>query len=273
MIPQVFGLDLRYRGGRFVAAPPASLLTAEGRPTARPVADLAAYEPLLFVLHGFNVSRTDGIGQLSRFATAISATGLEFGAIVWVTWPGDGPGGPMSYPLQEPDADDTAHHLARALSEAVRPRQPVHFAAHSLGCRVVFETVKQLLGSAVRVGTVVTMAAAVDGSSPSESRRYRAAVASVDRVLVLRSEDDRVLRWAFPVGDLVASLFYGGSTCAALGFRGPAPSVEGGAPGNIDVARHRGADHSDYLPPPTGSPTPLQSAAVKLVADYLRAGT
>lgn len=268
MTPKVFGLDFRYRGGRLAAAPPAGLLGPEGRPTGRPISELARHEPLLFLLHGFNVNRKDGVAQLSKLAKALSEKDLGFGAIVWVTWPGDGPGGPMSYPLQEPDADDTAHHLARALSETIRPREPVHFAAHSLGCRVVLETVNRLLGSTVAVGTVVTMAAALDGDSPSRLARYRSAVESVDRMLVLRSVDDRVLRWAFPVGDLVSALFYGGSTCPALGFGGATTSPDGGVPRNVDTRLHRGADHGDYLPPPTGEPSPLQSGAADAIATY-----
>jgi esterase/lipase superfamily enzyme len=247
---------------------PARLLAADGRELPWPPERLAAYEPLVFLLHGFNVTRSDGIRCLFDFAGLLSRAGHTPGAYVWVSWPGDGFGGPLCYPTQEPDADDTAFYLDRLLRERIRPRQPVHFAAHSLGSRVVFRTMSLLRGSAVRVGEAVVLAAAVDSDAPSRLDRYRDGVARSGRVSVLHSDEDLVLRFAFPVGDLAAALLYGGHTSRALGFKGPTAGASGQSiPANVESERAPGAGHGDYLP--SRPPNDLQRAAAVATARRL----
>lgn len=258
----VWGLDFRANGGRTGVAPASKLLTYVGgvvRETAWAPEHLSAYEPLCFLTYGFNVKRDEGMASLDAFARLLAAQGFVPGAFVWVSWPGDGFGGPLCYPAQEPAADDTAHLLAGLIRDRVRPRQPVSFVAHSLGSRLVLQTLDELRGSHVKVGEVVTMAAAVDGDAPSRTDRYRAAVTGAKRFSVLHSQKDWVLHFAFPAGDLVASMFYGGDTCTALGFRGPKDGPSLPVPGNVNPLLAPGATHSDYLPGTTRTGSSYQA--------------
>src|SRR5260370_23121403 len=59
--------------------------------------------------------------------------------------------------------------------------------------------------------------------SVARPSRYRDAVSRAGRVFWLASQRDLVLRYAFPVGDLVASILFGGYTQSALGLVGPRP--------------------------------------------------
>ncbi len=270
MTVPAWGLDFRANGGRTGVAPASRLLSAGGAETTWRPGRLAAYEPLCFLTYGFNVKRREGIACLEAFARLLEARGCTPAAFVWVSWPGDGLGGPLCYPAQEPAADETAYHLARLLCDEVRPRQPVSFVAHSLGSRLVLQTMENLRGSPVKVGQVVTMAAAVDGDAPSRTDRYRAAVTAARRVSVLHSEKDWVLRFAFPPGDLVASIFYGGDTSTALGLRGPRDGPSLPVPGNVKSLPAPGAGHGDYLP---GTPLKSEQAwAAGVAASLLNGG-
>jgi hypothetical protein len=147
----------------------------------------------------------------------------------------------------------------------------VDFIAHSLGCRVVLETLLLLRQRTLpMIGRVVLMAAAV----PAEMLEYRGRFynllmelwAEGMPVLVLHSKKDKVLHFAFPPGQSLA----GGREASdrALGRVGPTPLMPGkeqtltGIP--ID-----GADHSDYWGNGDKGPS---SQATRAAGTFLRLG-
>ncbi len=226
---------------------------------------LVGYDQVTFLIHGFNVDEEEGISGLSKLATILPSA--QTGAIVFVLWPGDSALGVVSYPFTEGhQANDTALELSRVIENHVHPETPINFIAHSLGSRVTMETVKKLHAMAngqktpYPVNQICLMAAAIDNFSLSEPDDYRAATERANRVAVLSSVEDEILRFIYPLGDLVQAFvfFWKESAGKALGYQGPIPvkswfwGETHSIPGNVHsepILKEHNMDHGDYLPP------------------------
>ena len=168
-------------------------------------------------------------------------------------WPGDAAWpGPLDwldfffYPAAVPVARDRA---PGPLADAIR-RVPgivvVDFVGHSLGCRVVLETIRNLRqAGGPAIGRVCLMAPAVPLEQIGQAGTYgpmlRELQAANVEIRVLHSSADSVLGFAFVPGQLVA----GEPTRGALGRDGPPPDMPG-AGANVSERRIAGAEHSDY---------------------------
>ena len=254
---------------------------------------LIGYEQVTFLIHGFNVDKQAGIGSLSSLSKKLASEGS---AIVCVLWPGDSPIGPLSYPFTEGfQADDTAVQLARFIENHIGDAIPVNFVAHSLGCRVTLEAIQQLHKMAegdrdtYPVNQVCLLAAAADDHSLSIPKKYKAAAERAQRVVVLSSVEDKVLKFLYPAGDLLQAFifFWRESFGFALGYRGPkaikpkrrvnnratrkqkAHSVAANV-SSIKIDKEHKVDHGDYLPPYDGTEgNKRQKAAAKLAKAVL----
>lgn len=261
-----FVLDLRMVGSAGPVAP--SLLSRfdDGASGMVAVTALAQEPRVTFLLHGFNVDRKQGREELGELANQLQ--GQISGALVATLWPGDSNLWALSYPFEGADADDAANHLAKFIVDYVPRHLPVSFVAHSLGCRVVLETVSQLVGETHQVDRVCLLAAAIDDFTLASENDYLEATVAAKRVAVMSSRSDRVLQLAYPVGDLLqAFLFVGDTPGAALGRRGPRQHRGTGVPGNVG---HRPSEmkhgHGDYLP--KRNPDAAQQARQADAADY-----
>ncbi len=254
---------------------------------------LIGHEQVTFLIHGFNVDKQAGIGSLSSLSEKLASKGST---IVFVLWPGDSPIGPLSYPFTEGfQADDTAEQLARFIEIHISDATPVNFVAHSLGCRVTLETIQNLHKMAegdrdtYPVNQVCLLAAAADDHSLSIPKKYKSAVERTQRVVVLSSVEDTVLKFLYPAGDLLQAFifFWRESFGFALGYRGPKAiksrrSVNNRATrrkkahgvaanvSSIKIDKDDEVDHGDYLPPYDGTGgNKKQKAAAKLVKAVL----
>jgi hypothetical protein len=233
--------------------------------------ELIAYDQVTFLVHGFNVKEEEGRQSLSKLATQLPAA--HSGAVVFVLWPGDSPIGPLSYPFTEGNqALDTAVELTRTIKDHVSRTTPLNFVAHSLGCRVVLETIKHLHREAkgkrdiYPVKQVCLMAAAADDYVMSIPDTYKPSVERAGRVVVLSSVEDEVLKYIYPLGDLIqAFIFFWKETFGlALGYHGPKqytfssdfyPDDEDieiiPVPANVTpvaIDKDINVNHGDYLP-------------------------
>jgi hypothetical protein len=222
--------------------------------------DLAAEPHLTFLIHGYNTSRQKGRRQLLDFAALLPSQ--QEGALVAVLWPGDHWVGPLSYSFEGRDADETARQLAGFIELHVAASTPLSFVGYSLGCRVALEAGKRLLG-AYEVRQVCLLAAAVDDFSLASPHDYRRTTVASDRVAVLHSRHDLVLKLAYPAGDLLqAFLFFRDVTGFALGYGGPKPHSGRRVPGNVVDRRSRlGHGHFDYMPSAGGANDKQRRAA------------
>lgn len=265
----IFLLDLRSapEGGAVV---PARLT-----PPGETIDQLQRCGTAVFLIHGFNVNRADAAAELQAFGANLPALGA--GAAVAVLWPGDSIVGPLSYPFETNKADDSALELATFIADNLPQRPTISFVGHSLGCRVVMETVRHLWIKDIPVSQVCVMAAAVDHDSLASAAEYFNAAQYASRVGVLFSPSDRVLQYAYPVGNLVSAFLHWASTTdGALGYTGPRPSTA--SPGTIPadvqgvgIPASAGVDHGDYLPSSSGKFNPKQQAAARF-ANAMLAG-
>jgi hypothetical protein len=214
--------------------------------------DLQQCSEVVFLVHGFNVDRPDGAAELGRMAPLLVSLGE--GAAVAVLWPGDSSIGPASYPFETNKADDSAVELAKYIGDNLPQHPRISFIAHSLGSRVVMQTLRQLWIMSIPVSQVCLMAAAIDNDSLCEVAEYRAATQYAARVAVLYSPSDQVLKYAYPAGNLLSAFIHWSSTGdAALGFTGPraGTGADEAIPSGVmasGIPKVNAVNHSDYLP-------------------------
>jgi pimeloyl-ACP methyl ester carboxylesterase len=123
------------------------------------------------------------------------------------------------------------------------------FIGHSLGCRLILETLELFRqnqdGPAIR--RVCLMAPAVPMEFLEPGGRYHGLLAELSmkgtRVLVLHSRQDRVLQLAFAAGQATAGPDE--RSTRALGREGPNPLMPG-YHGSLDEMQMGGANHGDY---------------------------
>lgn len=232
--------------------------------------DLRLEGKITFLVHGFNVTRRKGINSLRRLADRLHFASSS--AIVSVLWPGDSWLWAVSYPVEGKTADDTADRLSSYLKDIVqlRPDAEISVVSHSLGARVAMRAVDSLLGMGYPVRQICLMAAAIDSDSLAHRDEYRRAASGVDRVGVLASDRDRILRWTYPAGDLLQSfIFLRDRPSSALGLRGPRDHRLDKIPATvyheqIDSARRAG--HGDYVP---GKPPNKNQRSAATFADQI----
>ena len=153
----------------------------------------------------------------------------------------------LVYPSAVHTAVPTGMELANALRRMPNLEE-VDFIGHSLGCRVVLETLLLLRGHPLpRVRRLVLMAAAVPSEMLEPGGRFHdlltAMSADGTTIDVLYSKADTVLHHAFPPGQSLA----GGREPSqrALGRFGPSPWMPGFR-GTISEREIGGAKHGDY---------------------------
>ncbi len=244
-------LDFRTRD---VGGPPVYPNLLEGDGTTGPdglqlitppsIPRIIAGRNLLFVAHGFNVSRPQGafsIGTLDAY--------LRLGApdmLIGLLWPGDFWLPVVNYPFEGDVAIACGKYLAQFCNASCKGAQSLSFLSHSLGARLVLETICHLDRADVR--SVCLTAAAINRDCLTNEYRFVPSVA--ERIAVLASDKDNVLQLAYSLGDPFADLLHDDHTPfqPALGYKGPPlPAIFPVAqPWQIPDAAAFG--HGDYFP-------------------------
>lgn len=207
---------------------------------------------LLIHVHGFNVSLQSGVEGAVRMEQHIAPADDEL--FLAVLWPGDFQVPVINYSWEFHDAVKAGQRLAAFLDRRCGEAASVSLGSHSLGGRVVLEA---LAAASRRIAQMCVAAPAVDADVLGKG--YAPALAKVDRLTVVSSESDQVLRWAYPLGDFFSDVF--GDTDSpfrgALGLKGPRPAA--GPPVQaFPIPKADGYDHGNYFPgpaiPATGKP-------------------
>lgn len=210
---------------------------------------------VLLGTHGFHVNRANGIANLSHWAEWLVLGPNGF--FVGVLWPGDSRWIPfLDYPLEGNEAIKSGNLLAEYLANKFTCANSLSFASHSLGARMVLQTIRNLSNS-IKLNTLTTMAAAIDDTCLSNE--YSDASAQMAKISVLASECDDVLKWAFPEGNLAAGIVTRGDPYwhGALGRYGPNPPDQ---PANLwkspILPNSWNFGHHSYIncDPPAGNP-------------------
>ena len=263
----VLSFRIKNKGGPVV---PGRLIAEPGLGTYE---SLQVKSKIMLLVHGFNVNLANGKAGLLTLADMLPSAGAD--GIIAVLWPGDHWFGPLSYSFEGRDADDTAFELARFLHDTLRPDAEISIVGHSLGCRVIMETIKRLNALGREVNQVCLMAPAIDDDSLSGPHEYLQETNGVQRVAAMSSRKDKVLKFAYPAGDLLqAFLFWRDSGDYALGYHGPREHKKSGTvvPTNVldlRIAKGKDVNHGDYVP--DVAPNEKQQAAAAF-ADAVTAG-
>ncbi|MEM8487727.1 MAG: alpha/beta hydrolase [Bacteroidota bacterium] len=211
---------------------------------------------IVFLVHGFNLDRAEGRIAMDNLARKLPR--MRDAALVSVLWAGDHWSGAISYSFEGRDADDTGFYLARFISDHLHRNTKISFATHSLGARVALEAINRVGRLGYFADQVCMMAAAVDDYSLAVPNGYKAAMQRCNRVTVLASRKDSVLKYAYPAGDLLQSFVFWRDEDfgSALGYHGPRARRQYAVPRNVahtQIRDARNAGHGDYIPdsPPT----------------------
>jgi hypothetical protein len=242
---------------------PDILIDQDGRPKLIP--DLKAAirnRDVLFATHGFNVTAAWGRTTLAGWEGWQS---LPAGTVyIAVLWPGDSSWAHgLDYPVEGNDAMASGNLLAAFITNNLTGAASFSFASHSLGARVVLQTILRL---ARPVRRLMLMAGAIADSCLGGE--YANAAKWVEEISVLASHKDTVLEFAFPLGNLAAWIIDEGSPFwrAALGRDGPQSGVQGKVVSGWQLPDGWGFNHGDYLPanppsrPALATPLPFPRA-------------
>jgi hypothetical protein len=233
---------------------------------------------IFLAVHGFNVNQKDGIAHLGSWLD-----NLQIGSAVpiGILWPGDCIV-PIfvDYVVEGHEAIQSGDLLAAFLNDWLTSAASLCFASHSLGARVVLQTISGL-ASSFRIRRSVLMAGAIDDTCLTDE--YKKAASRIEEMSILASHCDDVLALAYPLGNPLQGIIDRGHPYwrAALGREGPAqpyppaPQLQPSwmIPENLNYG------HLDYMPdsaiaarypltvdippatgpvPPTGTPPQLQ---------------
>jgi pimeloyl-ACP methyl ester carboxylesterase len=214
--------------------------------------------PLILLVHGYNSPEEKARLNFETFERGLrgaDARAMAVGSVWHVHWPGDDPNPFISatmYPARVGDADNVARKLADWLLINVSSQQELRFVGHSLGCRVVLETLLALREhppeTRPRIGTVVLLAAAVPQVYCTEPPNPYPLPADGTRQHVHFSFEDSALGRKFDLGQ--------------RGYNEPGEAVgrDGRPAGRWTTATPTNLDHNDYW----GSPRVQRDVAREL---------
>jgi Alpha/beta hydrolase of unknown function (DUF900) len=214
---------------------------------------------VFFATHGFEVNQADGTERLGFWldnlqqSLSAASPGTVGPVPIGILWPGDATI-PLfvDYIIEGHEAISSGNLLSRFLNKNFTGAVTLSFASHSLGARVVLQTIRGLAPQ-FSVRRVLMMAGAIDNTClTDEYKDVFKKISQTAEVSILASVNDDVLAFAFPLGnplqriiDLTHPLFR-----AALGHIGPAaplpsaPPLQSGwqIPDTFDYGHH------NYLP-------------------------
>jgi hypothetical protein len=205
---------------------------------------------VLIATHGYNVNRADGIAHLSNWEGLLELAPLP-SIFVGVLWPGDSVWAHgLDYPEEPRIANEAGMLIAPFLDANFGNAASISFASHSLGARLVLQTVSKM-GLPVR--RVVLMAGAIDNNCLNTE--FKAAAGRIARISVLASKKDEVLSALFPLGNLIGGIIAEGHPWwhAALGHCGPSKPNPGNFQSPFEIPSNWAYGHHNYLqidPPP-----------------------
>jgi len=177
---------------------------------------------ILLLIHGYNNERDEIRGAYERIAREMDARGLvgdnaAYHEILGIVWPGGKLG--VSYAPAKLRANAMSDAFFARLRWMTARAAAVDINTHSLGARVALKALQNAtpdepIGStpnAIKIRNLWLTGPALDDESIERGYKFFAATRAVERVHVIHSREDEVLRYLFPFGD-------GGR---ALGYQGP----------------------------------------------------
>jgi hypothetical protein len=185
--------------------------------------DLNGVSPLTILIHGYNNAACDAGRSFETFLTlpgiAQGDAQASFGEVCELFWPGESRLLPaLSYPFEVSVSVQAGQRLSEYLAGLARGRRTplvVRIVCHSLGNRLALECLKHYFTQPnpppLQVTGVLLMAAAVLVNMVEDKTALLDAAKATGQSLVLYSDHDPVLHWAFPAGQFAAGEGFGGA--------------------------------------------------------------
>ena len=235
------------------------LANYQSLPLAQLLSDIRGRHVLIGT-HGFNVNRANAIAALSSWEALLT---LESPSVfIGLLWPGDSTWAHgLDYPDEPRIADDAGKMLAAFINANFSEAASISFASHSLGVRVLLETVANMT---LPVRRALIMAGAIDNNCLNTE--FSDAASKIGEISLLASSRDTVLSSIFPLGNLFAGIISAGHPWfhTALGRQGPANPRPGNVRAPFQIPDNWGYGHGNYLevdsPPPAPIATPIDVA-------------
>lgn len=224
---------------------------------------------VLIGTHGFNVNRANGIASLSNWEGLLQLTAGS--VFLGLLWPGDSIWAHgLDYPEEPRIANEAGQMTAAFLDTNFGRAASISFVSHSLGARVVLETIS---GMSLPVRRLTLMAGAIDGNCLNTE--FQAAAAKVGEISLLASRKDEVLSALFPMGNLFGGIIAEGHPWfqAALGHGGPSTPWPANFRAPFEIPGNWDFGHGNYLeidappPPLVGMPADVPPDGAALPAD------
>jgi pimeloyl-ACP methyl ester carboxylesterase len=166
---------------------------------------------IIMLIHGFNTDQREADEGYFHLLNNLRKAGMPdyfLPRVCQFYWPGNLSNlfSRPSYFIQVKKAQGVANMLADYLQEL--PRQTdIVFIGHSLGCRLILETIKLILGNTagpIDIKSVQLLAAAVPVPMVSEKGNLFNLSSQRERISGIFSRKDSVLRDWFPLGQWAA---------------------------------------------------------------------
>jgi hypothetical protein len=208
---------------------------------------------VLIGTHGYNVNRADGIAHLSNWEGLLKLAPLS-SSFVGVLWPGDSVWAHgLDYPEEPKIANEAGMLIAPFLDTNFGNAASISFASHSLGARLVLQTVSKM---SLPVRRITVMAGAIDDNCLI--KEFKTAAGRIEKISVLASKKDEVLSTLFPLGNLIGGIIAEGHPWwhAALGHCGPSKPRPANFQSPFEIPINWDFGHHNYLqvdPPPLPS--------------------
>lgn len=215
----MYFIDLRADGSGGIPAAEATVWEDGSRPVpTQEFSTLVHGRDVVLATHGFNVNRKHGLMSLSCWNDRCQ---LPAGyMMVGLLWPGDSAFLPiLDYPVEGMEAIRSGKLLAGFLNDHASQAQTLSLVSHSLGARMVLQT---LAGFEGKVHRLILMAGAIEDDCLLNE--YAEAAGKAEQIHIIASRKDWVLEFAFPIGNPIGEIIMHGHPYfrTAIGRKGPA---------------------------------------------------
>lgn len=164
-----------------------------------------AGKKIAVLIHGYN----NGEKEYSFFSRIINKGGSIYDTYICYSWPGGDNFWEYLAAKRLIIRTSLPHRLLALLQELSQVAERVDVIAHSMGCRLILESLK--LSSSVTLGNLFLMAPAIDNEALEKGESYFPATSKAAHIFVFFSQNDEVLSLLYPMMEWDL----------ALGSRGP----------------------------------------------------
>lgn len=214
---------------------------------------------VFFATHGFEVNQPDGTQRLGFWldglqqSLAAASPGTAGPLPIGILWPGDATI-PLfvDYIIEGHEAIASGKLLSGFLNTNFTGAVTLSFASHSLGARVVLQTIRGL-ASQFSIRRILMMAGAIDNTClTDEYQDVFKRISPTAQASILASVEDDVLALAFPLANPLQRIIDHSHPYfrAALGHSGPATPLPSSPPleAGWQIPKEFDYGHHDYLP-------------------------